>query len=555
MAETITRLDQDLQAEVQALRRQLRLAEDRERLMNEVDLQTRHLVEPDEITLRAATLLGVYLDVNRCAYADVEKDQDTFNITGNYTHRTHSIVGRFRFGQFSRACLDAMRRDEPFVVTDSETDPRTQEVLASFRATAIRSVICVPLLKDDVFTAAMAVHCNTVRTWQPEEVALVRAVASRCWESIERTRVLREYKDSEERLRLSLEAGCAGTFEWQIPQNQVFWSPELERLYAVSTGTFEGSFEDWGKRVQPEDVVRIQREIEEVLRDRRSHYGYDFRAIMPDGQLHWLHGQARFTYSEAGEPLRMIGINIDIHERRMAEQALLRTEKLAAVGRLAASIAHEINNPLEAVTNLLYLARHAQDRAAEDEFLAAAEEELRRVSVISNQTLRFYRQSTQPKSVNCGELFESVLSIFRGKLTSAQIRVEERQRSSEALTCFDGEIRQVLSNLIGNAIDAMRPGGRLLLRSHSGRNWRTGEQGIVLTVADTGSGISQASLGRMFEPFFTTKGNSGNGLGLWVSHEIVERHRGSLRVRSSQREGHSGTVFALFLPLEAAPRA
>lgn len=181
--------------------------------------------------------------------------------------------------------------------------------------------------------------------------------------------------------------------------------------------------------------------------------------------------------------------------------------------------------------------------------------ELRRVSVISSQTLRFHKQSTAPQEVGCSELFESVLSIYQGRFENARVKVEKRKRADRSVACFEGEIRQVLNNLVGNALDAMHQhGGRLLLRSRESCNWRTGQKGVALTVADTGSGMPPPVLGKVFEAFYTTKGIGGTGLGLWVSKEIVDRHRGTLLVRSSQKEGHSGTVFSLFLPYDAASR-
>lgn len=244
---------------------------------------------------------------------------------------------------------------------------------------------------------------------------------------------------------------------------------------------------------------------------------------------------------------------------KRTEAALRESEKLALVGRLTASIAHEINNPLEAVTNLLYLALQTSDLGQLREYLDLAQGELRRVSAITSQTLRFYRQSSEPRSVFCGELVDTALAIHQGRIMSSHVRVEQRMRAAEPLNCFDGEIRQVLNNLIANAIDAMREsGGRLLIRSRVGTCWSTerriGRRGIVLTVADTGSGISPEHMPKIFEPYFTTKGIAGTGLGLWVSQEIVERHHGVLCVRSSQRPGHAGTIFMLFLPFDGIAR-
>ena len=245
----------------------------------------------------------------------------------------------------------------------------------------------------------------------------------------------------------------------------------------------------------------------------------------------------------------IIVLGVDVTESKHAETVLMQSEKLNAVGRLASSIAHEINNPLEAVTNLLYLAQQAAISPAAKEYLATAEVELRRVTAIANQTLRFHRQSTNQRPVTSSELIDATLYLYQSRLNNVHVTPERRERTDRAMTCFDGEIRQVLSNLIGNSIDAMPfRDGRLLLRSREGRDWRTGRSGIVLTVADTGTGMSPYTLSKIYEPFFTTKGDKGTGLGLWISREIVDRHRGVLSVRSSPTAGSSGTVFRLFLP-------
>lgn len=284
--------------------------------------------------------------------------------------------------------------------------------------------------------------------------------------------------------------------------------------------------------------------------------------VMVDGELANRPGELR-TWQSNYVPVRsssgaITGIaaaSVEITAQKKAEAILIRNEKLAAVGRLAASIAHEINNPLESVTNLLYLARTSQDPSLVDEYLETADRELRRASAITSQTLRFYKQSTNALGITARELLESVLAIQQGRILNSRVHVESRDRAPESIKCFDGEIRQVLNNIIGNAIDAMHTlGGRLLVRSRTATNWATGAKGVVLTIADTGDGIPPDIQPRLFEPFYTTKGMSGNGLGLWISKEIIERHKGSLRVRSSISAHHSGTVFTIFLPFAWVPR-
>ncbi len=366
-----------------------------------------------------------------------------------------------------------------------------------------------------------------------------------------------DLEQSREALHMALDAGRAGTFDWDVRQDVAKWSPELERLYGVEAGTFEGTFRAWQQRVLAEDEQRIAVELAEGMARRQERYGYEFRAILPDGSRRWLRGQARIVYAADGTPLRMVGINVDIHERKSAEETLIRTEKLAAVGRLASSIAHEINNPLESVTNLLYLARTSE--AVPDEvkqYLVTAEAELRRASAITTQTLRFHKQTTRPVEMTCDDLIGNVLTIYQSRLVNSKIKVEKRKRAHRSVLCMDGEIRQVMSNLIGNAIDAMHPdGGRLLLRSREGHDWKTARKGLVVTVADTGPGIAAETAARVFEAFFTTKGIGGTGLGLWISKEIIDRHQGRLMLRTSQTRGCNGTVFALFLPFLSASEA
>jgi PAS domain S-box-containing protein len=251
------------------------------------------------------------------------------------------------------------------------------------------------------------------------------------------------------------------------------------------------------------------------------------------------------------QQVRWVGlIVLDASDRKRSEEALRKTEKLAATGRLAASIAHEINNPLEAITNLLYLlSSHDQLPDAVRNYVDMAEHEVRRISEITQQTLRFYRQSTLPGRANLAELVDSVLRLHQSRLRNLAITVERRYDAEMDLYCFAGEVRQVFANLIGNAIDAMPDGGRLLVRARRSRDWQSPERvGVRFLVADTGSGMKPGVLQHIFEPFFTTKEKTGTGLGLWVSSEIVVKHKGFVRVRSRWGGEKTGTVFELFFP-------
>jgi PAS domain S-box-containing protein len=255
------------------------------------------------------------------------------------------------------------------------------------------------------------------------------------------------------------------------------------------------------------------------------------------------------VYAADGSVQAISAASLEISQQKKAEKALIQSEKLAAVGRLASSISHEINNPLESVTNLLYLIATQGDLPpGVKTYVELAQAEIARVSQIATQTLRFHRQTARPTRVTAAELVEPILNLFQGRLTNCGVEARTRFVSTTRVLCLENEIRQVLSNLIANAVDAMRTGGRMLLRSHDvrGEDGKTG--GVRITVADNGHGMSAATVKRIFEPFFTTKDLNGTGLGLWISAEIVQRHGGRLSVRSCDETARHGTVFSLFLP-------
>ncbi|HWR14195.1 MAG TPA: PAS domain S-box protein [Terriglobales bacterium] len=243
----------------------------------------------------------------------------------------------------------------------------------------------------------------------------------------------------------------------------------------------------------------------------------------------------------------------DLTERRRSEDQLRRTEKLAATGRLAATIAHEINNPLEAVTNLLYLVKTDQGLSESGrQFLSQAEQELSRVAHITRQTLGFYRDSVGPIRISIQEVIEDVLQLYSKKLILHRVEITRDYRGDSIITALAGEIRQVFSNLIGNAVDAMQNGGRLILKTRTYSS--NGHGGIRIMVADSGVGISRQNMMQVFEPFFTTKRELGTGLGLWLSRNIVQKHGGTIRVKSRTLPGNSGTVFIITLPFEYSAR-
>ena len=256
---------------------------------------------------------------------------------------------------------------------------------------------------------------------------------------------------------------------------------------------------------------------------------------------------------EAGRTVGRVLVVRDLTEQRRSEAVLRSTDKLASMGRLAASVAHEIHNPLDAIANLLYLLDHSKQLdEASREHVRLASEELNRVTNISEQMLTFSRESRVPVPVRLRDLLDNVLVLYQARLTASQIQVRKRYEDLLEVRAFPGELRQVFSNLIGNALDAMGQSGCLTLHVLPSRDWTNMDRrGVRVTIADTGTGISPADRQRISEAFYTTKGEKGTGLGLWVSGGIVRKYGGVLRFRSRTGDRH-GSFFQVFLPIGSA---
>jgi PAS domain S-box-containing protein len=260
---------------------------------------------------------------------------------------------------------------------------------------------------------------------------------------------------------------------------------------------------------------------------------------------------------DSGAPIRdsagkMIGIVLvfrDISERRMSEGALMRAEKLAAAGRLAASVAHEVNNPLEGLTNLVYIALRSNDLGEIHHLLAQAESELARIAHITRQSLGFYRETSTPAHFKPATVVREVTDFYTSRAISLGVSFIVNAETEREVLGSAGELRQILSNLLANSLDACASGSTIRIEANSALDPRDlSRPGVRITIADTGFGIPAKHLESIFEPFFTTKKDSGTGLGLWVSRELVEKHGGTLRVRSRTSDPFCGTVFSIFLP-------
>ena len=365
----------------------------------------------------------------------------------------------------------------------------------------------------------------------------------------ERARASEQLRYRDEVLRIALETTGMGLWVWDIEKGVVHRSDEMFRMVGYEPGAFGNEPEAWLAHVHPEDVEGLKRAVERA-RIEGSDYHNQYRIHGRDGSDRWLESQAKCQFDSEGKVVRIVGIVSDITSRRRADEAMLRAEKLAVAGRLAATVAHEINNPLEAVANMLYLITLSETAEEARRLGGSALDELMRISLIAQSTLKFHRQTGSPKLVLLSDVLNTVVTLFQARMRGMGIAFEMDTGTEVPIACMPSEAQQIFANLLANAIEAMQHGGRLRIRLRASRDWRNHESpGMRVTICDSGVGISRAMLRQIFEPFYTTKGDTGTGLGLWVVAQLVERHKGHVQVWSTQHDDRGATVFSVFLPI------
>jgi PAS domain S-box-containing protein len=356
-------------------------------------------------------------------------------------------------------------------------------------------------------------------------------------------------QDSERRLRLALEAGKMGTWKWDVETDMLDVDEKAAEIFGWPAHVPVTRSALRERAVIAEDRALTSEALTAALNGKET-YRSEYRVVRQDGSVIWVHssGTPVFSSGQPGEVIGMIGTVQDITERRTQEATLKQTEMLAATGRMAATIAHEINNPLEAVTNLIFLAK-ANENIPDSvrKHLEMADEELARVGQIAQQTLGFYRDTSRPLALDLAILISDVIAVFERRLSYKQVLCRPEFRGNLQIVGLQGELRQAVSNLLLNAIDAASNGGFIRIRARETRILETGLAGVSVTVYDSGSGISDFAKKRLFSPFFTTKQSVGTGLGLWVTKGIVEKHGGSIRFRS-RVQPPCGTIFRIVLP-------
>ena len=419
-------------------------------------------------------------------------------------------------------------------------DPEQRAMLQRLGLTAS---IVVPLKSRGKMLGAIRLLASGDRRFREDDVRLGEDLARRAAVAIENAQLHRAVLEQEKRFRLAHAAARMGAWSWDIVNGRMTWSDEFRELHGLSHNA--ASTEGAGPGlIHPDDRDRVLREMQEAFEQGGEFVSVEHRAVRVDGSVFWIHSRGRIERDADGRASGVVGIAMDITERRQSEEALRKTEKLAAAGRLAATVAHEINNPLESIVNLIYLSRNAEGLPENvAAYLKTVDEELMRIAQIVRQTLGFYRESVGPRKSDVGKIVGETVEVYRSRIASRDMKCEMELEKGLFAYVVPGELKQVVANLVSNAVDATDSGGRLRVTVR-----RAGDKAEI-AVADTGCGIDIEHLPHVFEPFFTTKSDVGTGLGLWVTKGIVEKQGGTILIGSSTDENDHGTTITIALPL------
>lgn len=539
------------------------------RFFDQLDSQLFNIRHAEEAMLAATSLLGRTLDVSRCAYADVEVDNDRFWIRSDYTAPgIQSSVGTYSLDLFGARAAADMRSGRTLVVRNVVTELGEGEGRETFHAIGIDAIICCPLVKDGRLTAMMAVHHSQPRDWSPAEIALVREVVERCWAHVERVGAQMRLRESEERLRLAVDHAEVGFWDVDIVHNTLIWPPRTKAIFGISADV-PVTMQDFYEGLHPDDRAATTEAFAAAADpERRALYDVDYRTVgKEDGVVRWVAAKGRGVFDTAGRCLRVTGTAVEITARKAAEEqlrelnahlesriakaiaereevqaALRQSQKMEAMGQLTGGVAHDFNNLLTPIVGTLdLLQRRGVGGEREQRLIAGAMLSADRARTLVQRLLAFARrQPLQVVAVDVAKLVNEMGDLV-ASTSGPQIKVViDAAQGLPAAVADPNQLEMALLNLCVNARDAMLEGGTIRISACAERvsaghrsNLPTGEY-LCLSVADTGVGMDAATLARAVEPFFSTKGvGKGTGLGLSMAHGLASQLNGALTIQSS----------------------
>jgi PAS domain S-box-containing protein len=543
----------------------------RNRFIITVDEAVRPLETPQEITLTLARMLGEYLGVDRCAYAEVEEDEDHFTIPGDYTRGdTISIVGDYSMADFGAEVLRLMRENRPYIVNDVNTDPQvTKAVLEAYRQTTIEAVICVPLHKNGRFNACMAVHQRVPREWTAEEVELVQFFANRFWESIERARTNNNLRESEARFRNM--ADNAPMMVW-VTEADGICTYLSQSWYEFTGQTPEtGLGFGWIDATHPDDQ-QLAHDTFVTANEKREVFRIEYRLRRKDGSYAWAIDSAQPRFAENGEFMGYVGSVFDITERKNAEkerEKLLEGEQQARLvaeqanrlkDEFLATLSHELRTPLNAI---LGWSQMIQSRDLTESQMQKAFQTIERSARAQNQLIDDLLDVSRiitgklrldVRAVELSNVITAAVDAVRPAAEAKNIRLQTLLDPQAGPISGDPDrLQQVVWNLLSNAVKFTPKEGRVQVRLERVNSH------VEIVISDTGKGIEADFLPYVFDRFRQSDGSmtrrhGGLGLGLAIVRQLVELHGGTVTVNSAgENQGSTFTVFLPLLPVRSEP--
>jgi PAS domain S-box-containing protein len=573
----------------------LRESEARLRFFGELEERLFKAVDASDAMQVAAAMLGQKLDVSRCAYADVDADNDRFWIRNDYNAPgVETSAGVYSLDLFGPRAAADMRRGETLIVHDVAVELASGEGREMFQSIGIDAIVCCPLVKGGRLAAMMAVHHNRARNWTTGEISLVREVVERCWAHVERVGAEARLRESEERLRLAVENAEVGFWDVDVINNRLIWPSRTKAMFGISPDV-PVTLADFFDGLHPDDrAATTDAYLAAANPQLRALYDVDYRTIgKEDGVERWVAAKGRGVFDASNRCLRVAGTALEITARKQAEEALhelngtlearvaeavaereeahealRQSQKMEAMGQLTGGVAHDFNNLLTPIVGSLdMLQRKGLGSEREQRLIAGAVQSAERARTLVQRLLAFARrQPLQSVAVDVAQLVAGMGGLVEST-TGPQIKVlVEAANDLPRAKADPNQLEMALLNLAVNARDAMPDGGTLRISATAEAVGAGHPSGLSpgpyvrLSVADTGSGMDEATVIRAIEPFFSTKGiGKGTGLGLSMVHGLASQLGGALTIKS--RPG-IGTNVELWLPvssevaedLQATPR-
>jgi PAS domain S-box-containing protein len=541
---------------------ELRATEESQRLLVSLNDATRGLRDPSQVQWEIVTRLGRHLGVSRCAYGEVDAAQEWMTIAPDHVDGVGSMAGPQRLAVLGPAMLAELQAGRTLAVTDVHDDPRCADaaVRAGFDAIQSRSLLCVPLLKEERLVALLMVQHREPRSFAAGEVALLEQVAERLWFAVENARAEAALRESRDVLSLAMRGSKMGAWSRDVAADRVWWSRELEEIFGLPPGAFGGDTKAFRALVHPDDEPAVTAAVAHALRSGED-YAIEFRFRHASGEWRWMEGRGRAVYSADGRPGMLYGLGIDISGRKHTEAELRRLNaELSQAHRrkdeFLATLAHELRNPLAPITNALEILRLKDPADSETRWTRdVIERQVRQMTRLVDDLLDVARITRGKIQLRRERV--ALAAIVQGAVEAARPSIEGSGHALGVslpavpiwLDADPTRLTQVLLNLLNNAAKYTPRDGRIDIEATA-----QGSE-AVLVVRDTGIGVAAEYLPGLFEMFSQVepaldRSQGGLGIGLALARGLVELHGGTIGVCSEGRG--RGSEFTVRLPLAQA---